>query len=142
MSKFLTTAVTTVSNAAASNVNNISNAATDAANSALSDVTGITQGNDFINSATRGLVSGLSGAVGEALGGIIGNDATFKSILSDPISIITRGQADLIGLTGGRFDSLVAQFNELKDRTNFSGEFIDTGYKSPFSASGESASRI
>jgi hypothetical protein len=142
MSKFLTTAVTTVSNAAANSVNDISNAATDAANSALSDVTGISQGNNFLNTATRGLLSGLSGAVGEALGGIIGDDDTFKSILSDPISIITRGQADLIGLTGGRFDSLVAQFDQLKDRTNFSGEFIDTGYKSPFSASGESASRI
>jgi hypothetical protein len=141
MSKFLTTAVTTVSNAAPT-INDVSNAATDAANSALSNVTGIAQGNDFVNSFASGLASGLSSAVGEALGGIIGNDDTFKSILSDPISIITRGQADLIGLTGGRFDSLVAQYDELKARTNFSGEFIDSGYKSPFSASGESASRI
>lgn len=118
-------------------IGDISNAATDAVNGVLAEANNFAQGNNFL----QGLGAEIDGALGDALGGILGDDQSFQSILSDPISIVKRGQADLIGLTGGYFDSVIAEFDALKDRTSF-GDFVDSGYKSPFSSSGTSASRI
>ena len=154
------TVTSTVSNTFNSTVSNtigaITNSAAATANNALNNVSGALDTNlgDLAGGLAGGLVGGaigdalggtvgglIGGAVGAAVGDLIDNDPAFQGIVADPIRIIERGAADLFGLTGDRFNSITQNYNELKDRTGFS-DFIDTGYKSPYSASGDSASKI
>ena len=150
-------ATSTVSNAVGNAVGTVTNGINSTANTALNNVSGSLNTNlgDLAGDLAGGLVGGaignalggtagglIGGAIGSVVGDLIEGDETFQSILADPIRIVERGAAELLGLTGGNFDSVVQSYNDLKDRTGFGDDFVDSGWKSPFSASGKSASRI
>ena len=150
-------ATSTVSNAVGNAVGTVTNSINSTANTALNNVSGSLNTNlgDLVGDLAGGLVGGaignslggtagglIGGAIGSVVGDLIEGDETFQSILADPIRIVERGAAELLGLTGGNFDSVVQSYNDLKDRTGFGDDFVDPGWKSPFSASGKSASRI
>jgi len=147
------TVTTTATNAANSAISNVTDSVSSTANNALNNVSGAINTN--IGDIAGGLIGGvvgnniggtvgglIGGTIGSVVGDLIAGDETFQSILADPIRIIERGAADVFGLTGDRFDAITQNYNELKDRTGFGDDFVDTGYKSPYSASGDSASKI
>ncbi len=147
------TVTTTATNAANSAISNVTDSVSSTANNALNNVSGAINTNigdiaggligGVIGNNIGGTVGGLiGGTIGSVVGDLIAGDETFQSILADPIRIIERGAADVFGLTGDRFDAITQNYNELKDRTGFGDDFVDTGYKSPYSASGDSASKI
>ena len=139
-------AVGTVTNNINSTVNSTLNNVSGALNTNVGNIAGDLAGGlvgGAIGNALGGTVGGLiGGAVGAAVGDLIDGDPTFQSIVADPIRIIERGAAELFGLSGGNFDSVVQSYNDLKDRTGFTGDYVDIGWKSPYSASGDSASKI
>ena len=71
--------------------------------------------------------SGILGQVQNKLNGIIADAPELQGLIGDPLKIIERGKADLIGLTG-ELDSLIqSEYRELSDRSSFN-QFAGGGF--------------
>jgi|TARA_B110000908_G_scaffold166855_1_gene218735 hypothetical protein len=71
--------------------------------------------------------SGILGQVQNKLNGIIADAPELQGLIGDPLKIIERGKADLVGLTG-ELDSLIqSEYRELSDRSSFN-QFAGGGF--------------
>jgi hypothetical protein len=97
--------------------------------------------------ATLGSVLGGGGldelktSIDKKLSGIIGGAEELLGIAENPIRILQKGEAELLGLAGDYLGQCTADYEELSARSFFE-DFIDAGYKTPYKNAGKSASRI
>ena len=83
----------------------------------------------------------LLGQVKNKLSGLISSAEELTSLISNPLKIIERGAADLMGITGEEYALTQSQYRELSERSAYTN-FIDNGYMSPYAGDDSSASRV
>lgn len=86
-------------------------------------------------------VNNLIGQVQNKLDGLISNAEAMQGLLNNPLKLIERGRADLIGVTGEENSLIQSQYLELTERSQYT-DFVDNGYLSPYQGDDTSASRI
>ena len=84
----------------------------------------------------------LFGGIQNKLGGLISNAEELTGIASNPLKIVERGAADLIGITGGEYGLVLDQFRELSERSNISPEFVNNKFSPSYKGDDSSASKI
>lgn len=149
----LTSAVNTIKTSVSTVSQNISTAtgvSTQKINSALlgGAVGGLVNGGRgaAIGALAGGLLGGggasnLIGQIQNKLNGLITNAEELQGLANNPLKIVERGVADLIGLTAEEFGLTQSQYRELSKRSAFI-DFVDNGYLSPYDGDDTSASRI
>ena len=107
-------------------------------NSALSggDIKGA-----LLGAAQGALGNQLLGGIQSKLGGLIANSEELTGISDNPLKIVERGLADLIGVTGEESSLIQSQYRELNERSAYN-DFVDSGFLPSFNSDKSSASRI
>jgi len=83
----------------------------------------------------------LINQVQSKLGGLINSAEELQGLANNPLKIIERGVADLIGLTGAEDALIQSQYQELSERSAFS-DFVDSGFLPSFNGNKAPASKI
>jgi hypothetical protein len=142
--------VTTTVNTVGQNISVATGVSTAKINSALlgSAAGGILNGGKgaALGALAGGILGGggaadLLGQVQNKLNGLISSAEELTSLISNPLKIIERGAADLMGVTGEEYALTLSQYRELSERSAYTN-FIDNGYMSPYAGDDSSASRV
>ena len=84
----------------------------------------------------------LFGGIQNKLGGIISNAEELTGLISNPLQIVERGAADLIGIVGGEYGLQIDQFRELSNRSAIGERFTDNTFLPSYKGDDSSASKI
>ena len=168
LSASLKSSFTTVSNSIKTTVNTVSQDLSTASNKisqGISSATGLST--QKVNSALLGgaagaLLGGNKGAllgalaggalggggadnllsqVKNKLGGLIESAEELQGLVNNPLKIIERGFADLVGVTGEEYSLTLDQYRELSERSSFT-DFVDNGFMPSFKGDDSSASKV
>lgn len=122
----------------AGSIDNISNRGASILNDALGSVGGVVdaigggvaQGiNNFVG-GLGGSIGGFGANIGNVIGNITGSAEELSSLIAEPIRIVPRSQAEIFNATGGRFDQLRQEVEELSQLSEFS-DFINLTLPAP-----------
>lgn len=124
----------------AGSIDNISGRGASVLNDALGSVTGAIDsiGGDLAQGINN-FASNIGGSIGDVIGNITNSAEELSGLIADPIRIVPRSQAEIFNATGGRFDQLRQDIENLAGLSEFS-DFINLSLPAPGTSSSSSPS--